>query len=171
MAPLVLRTKDLKASTGSAVRAITLPLLVAIEPSPAKSWHCQQPWWMNAALPLSTSAAKALVCQATAAASPNAAESKTVRRQCIVSPSARLREHIDQRRLAGLHHGNRFLDRRAEICRIGDRPFRPPSHRLRKLVIGNVGVHDAGADRRQVVANIGDAVTEVGEPLHVHDLL
>src|ERR1700685_4679202 len=110
MAPLVLRRKDLKASTGSAVRAITLPLLVAIEPSPAKSWHCQQPCWMNAALPLSASAASAVVCQATAAANASAVGSKMARRQCIASPSsARLREHIDQRRLAGLHHGDCFL--------------------------------------------------------------
>src|SRR3984885_13749588 len=171
MAPLVLRTNDLKASSGSAVRAMTLPLLVAIEPSPAKSWHGQQPCWMKAALPLSASAASAFVCQAATAASARATGSKAVRRQYIVTSSAWLREHIDQRRLAGFHHGDRFLDRRPKIRRIGDRPLRPPSHRLRELVIGNVGIHDAGADRRQIVADIGDAVTEVGELLHVHDLL
>jgi len=37
MGPLVVRTKAMNASSGSAVRAITRPLLVAIEPSPAKS--------------------------------------------------------------------------------------------------------------------------------------
>src|SRR5580693_5739840 len=173
--PLVVRTKALNASSGSAVRAITRPLLVAIEPSPAKSWHCQQPFLINAALPFWASpSARALpgeaaqAAKATAAAKTCAAATRT---KYMIISSPRLRHDIDQCRLAVLHHGDRFLDRGTEIGRVGDWSLRPPSHRLCEVVIGDVRVHDAGADRRKIVSGIGDAVAQIGEPLYVHRFL
>src|SRR5215472_5896262 len=84
---------------------------------------------------------------------------------------ARLRPDIEQRGLTGFHHGDRFSERRPELRRILDRPLRPPAHRLRKLVVLNVRVLDAGADWPQVVTEIGHAIAEVGQALEVHDLL
>src|SRR6266849_5157484 len=75
---------------------------------------------------------------------------------------ARLRPDIDQRRLARLHHGDRFLDRGAELRRILDRTLGPPAHRFRELVILDIRVLDAGADRTHVVAQARHAVAEVG---------
>ena len=59
IAPLVLRTNDLNASSGNAVSAITLLLLVATDPWPSKAWHCQQPLATKAFLPFSAEAANA----------------------------------------------------------------------------------------------------------------
>src|SRR5262245_21715312 len=86
-------------------------------------------------------------------------------------PLARLGPDIEQRRLAGFHHGNRFLDRRPELRRVLDRPLRPPAHRLRELVVLDVRVLDAGADWPHVVTKISHATAEVGQALDVHDLL
>src|SRR5262249_61570052 len=139
----------------------------------------QQPCWILAVLPSSAEAANAPPPPekppkrppksrpaASAAAGPNP-RTKPIDRP----PLARLGPDIDQRGLAGFHHGNRFLDHGPELRRILDRPFRPPAHRLRKLVVLDVRVLDAGADWPHVVTKISHAVAAVGQGLHVHDLL
>src|SRR5262249_56404715 len=103
---------------------------------------------------------------ASAAASPNP-RTKPIDRP----PLARLGPDIDQRGLTGFHHGNRFLDHGTELRRILDRPFRPPAHGFRELVILDVGIFDAGPDRTHVAAEARHAVAEVGQALHLHDLL
>src|SRR6476646_2782125 len=55
MPPLLVRTNDEKPSHGSGSGARTLPLLVMADPCPSKPWHCQQPYFTNAALPLAAS--------------------------------------------------------------------------------------------------------------------
>src|SRR4029450_1584950 len=84
---------------------------------------------------------------------------------------ARRRPHIAQPGLAGFHDGDGFLDRRPELRRILDRPLRPPAHGLGELVILDVGILDAGPDRTHVAAKARHAIAEVGQALHVHDLL
>src|SRR3954462_6525133 len=84
---------------------------------------------------------------------------------------ARLRPDVNERGLAGFHRRHRLLDRRPELGRILDRSFRPPAHRLRELMILDVRIHDAGADRAHVAAEAGDTVAEARHPLHVHQLL
>src|SRR5262245_39370106 len=84
---------------------------------------------------------------------------------------ARLRPNIDESRLARLHHRHRFLDRRSEFRGILDRSLRPPAHRLRELVVLDVRIHDAGANRPYIVAQICHSISEAGESLHMHELL
>ena len=57
MPVLLVRMNAEKPSHGSGSGASTLPLLVATEPWPSKPWHCQQPYLVNAALPLAASPA------------------------------------------------------------------------------------------------------------------
>src|SRR5262249_23448296 len=85
--------------------------------------------------------------------------------------SARLRPDVDQRGLAGFHGRHRLLDRGPELLGILDRPLRPPAHGFRELVILDVGIHDAGANRAEVVRRIGIAVAEARDPLHMHQFL
>src|SRR3954471_18951914 len=60
MARFVLRTKAENVSHGSGSGASTLPRLVTADPCPSKPWHCQQPYFVKLALPLTASpAAKA----------------------------------------------------------------------------------------------------------------
>src|SRR5947209_6702800 len=108
---------------------------------------------MNAAFPFSAEAANAPPQPKTRPAASTAGSSL-----------ARLRPDVEQRGLAGFHHRDRFLDRRSELGRILDRPLRPPTHGLRKLVVFDVRVLDAGADRPHVVAEISHAIAEVGQP-------
>src|SRR5207244_1712846 len=123
-----------------------------------------------AALPFSAEAANAPPqLKSRPAASATGPNPRTTR----IDPAslARLRPHIDQRGLAGFHHRDGFLDRRSELRRILDRPLRPPAHRLRELVIFDVGIFDAGPDWPHVSTMVSDAIAEVGQALDVHDLL
>src|SRR3954463_14049421 len=52
MPVLLVRINAEKPSHGSGSGASTLPLLVATDPCPSKPWHCQQPYFTKAALPL-----------------------------------------------------------------------------------------------------------------------
>src|SRR5262245_29209210 len=133
MARLVLRTKPENASYGSGSGASFLPWLVT-PPCPNVPWHCQQPYFMYAALPFSAEAAIAAPWLISAAATPTAAASDNSFKPMFAIPrSARLRPHVDQRGLARLHDLDRALQRSRKVGRILDRSRRPPAHRRRQL--------------------------------------
>src|SRR5262245_64898200 len=120
---------------------------------------------MKAAFPFSAEAANApLQLKSRPAASTTGPNARTTRIER--PPLARLRPHIDQRGLAGFHHGDRLLDCGSELRRILDRSLRPPAHGLRELVIFDVGIFDAGADRAHVAAKARQAIADVGGALH-----
>src|ERR1035437_10112827 len=167
MKRLVPRTKAEKVSNAIGSGASFKP---ATPPCPGTPCHCQQPCWTKAVLPFSAEAANAPPQPSTRPAA--SAASPTTRTQRIDKPPlTRLRPDIDQRRLAGLHDGDRFLDRGPELGRVLDRTLRPPAHGFRQLVILDVRVLDAGAGRAHIIAQARDAVVEVGQALDVHDLL
>src|SRR5262249_29215782 len=158
MARSVVRTNAVNASIGMGSGASFGPVT---PPWPWKPWQAQQPCWTYAALPFSAEAANAPphpnTTPAASAASPLQGTKRMDR-----SSLPRLGPDIDQRGLAGLHGGDRLLDGGPELGGILDRPLRPPAHRFRELVILDVGVLDAGADRTHVAAPAGHAVAEIG---------
>src|SRR5215831_3932388 len=162
MARSVVRTNAVNASIGMGSGASFGPVT---PPCPWKPWQAQQPCWTYAALPFSAEAANAPPQPNTRPAA-SAASPLTRTKRMDRSSLPRLGPDIDQRGLAGLHGGDRLLDGGPELGGILDRPFGPPAHRFRKLVI-----LDAGADRTHVAAQAGHAVAEVGQALDVHDLL
>src|SRR5260221_5823038 len=169
MARLVSRTNAENVSQGNGSGASTLPALVIAEPCPCVPWHCQQPYLMKPALPFAASPAANAEPDARATAPAAAAASATrtiVRVICLCSRSARLRPDVDESRLAGLHGRHCFLDRGSDLLRILDRALGPPAERLRELVVLDVGIHDAGADRTHVVAEARDAISAARQPLH-----
>ena len=85
----------------------------------------------------------------------------------MLSSTSGLRDDVDQRRLALLDDGERALQRRAEILRVGDRPLRVHAHALRDLR----EVHVRLVDRRADVPARDAALVAVGHPLDVHHLL
>src|SRR6185436_499498 len=103
--PLELRTKTLNASSGIGFGASVLP---AAPPCPTSPWHCQQPFFMKAALPLAASAASAGVV-----ARPR--RSNTLSGKRIGLSLARLGPHVEERGRPGLHHLDRFTQRRGEL--------------------------------------------------------
>src|SRR5262249_26274471 len=125
---------------------------------------------MKATLPFSAEAANAPPQPSTKPAA-SAASPLTRTTRIEKPPLPRLRPDVDQRRLAGLHHGDRLLDRGPELGGILYWSLRPPAHRLRELVILDVGILDAGADRAHVAAQVRNTVAEVGQALDVHHLL
>src|SRR5690348_1396205 len=122
------------------------------------------PFW---ALPLGGVAARTVfgvVCRGRASAgiggratpSKAAAKRELPREYFIVVPFlssyvflCRLRDGIEQCRLALLDHGERALDSRAHLTGIFDRPFGIPSHGLRELGEINRGVVDLRWDCRR----------------------
>src|SRR3984893_525794 len=59
---------------------------------------------------------------------------------------ARLRHHVDERRLAALDYSNSALNSRCEICGIGNRPLGVHTHALRQFCEIDVRFGDCGAD-------------------------
>src|SRR5262245_16389606 len=163
----VVRTNAVNASIGMGSGASFGPVT---PPCAWKPWQAQQPCWTYAALPFSADAANAAPQPNTRPAA-SAASPLTRTKRMDRSSLPRLRPDIDERWLTDLHRGDRLLDGGPELGGILDRPLRPPAHRFRKLVILDVGVLDAGADRTHVAAQAGHAVAEVGQALDVHDLL
>src|SRR4051812_10092898 len=162
MARLLLRTKAFIASSGIGLGASFGPVT---PPWPTKPWHCQQPCCTKAFLPFSALPAAA------AGFAAKAARAAAVNRKRIALSLARLRPHVEKGGLAGLHDLHRFPERRSELRGVLDRALRPPAHRFGELVVLDVGVLNAGADRSHVAAEVRGAVAEVGEALHVHHFL
>src|SRR5215470_20177378 len=108
-------------------------------PCPSVPWHCQQPCCMKATLPFSAEAANAPP-QPSKRPAANATGPRTRTKRIDETSLARLRPDIEQRRLPGLHHGHRLLERRAELGRILDRTLGPPAHGFRELVVLDVRV-------------------------------
>src|SRR5262245_716115 len=133
----VVRTNAVNASIGIGSGASFGPVT---PPCAWKPWQAQQPCWTYAALPFSAEAANAAPQPNTRPAASAASPLPRTKRMDRLLP--RLGPDIDQRRLAGLHGGDRLLDGGAELGGILDRPFRPPAHRFRQLVILDVGVLD-----------------------------
>src|SRR5580692_5672532 len=136
------------------------------------------PFW---ALPLGGVAARTVfgvVCRGHAGAglgvrakpSKAAAKREPPREYFIVVPFfmflCRLRDGIEQCRLALLDHGERTLDGRAHLTGIFDWPFGVPSHGLRELGEINRRVVDLRRDRRR--ADV--AVFPAGASLDLHKL-
>src|SRR5262249_58466205 len=130
-------------------------------PRPGRRGRPQRPCWPRGPFPFAAGAPtpppQPNTTPAASAASP-LTRTKRMNRSSL----PRLGPDIDQRGLAGLHRGDRLLDGGPELGGILDRPFRPPAHRFRKLVILDVGVLDAGADRTHVAAQARHAVAGVG---------
>src|SRR5215469_6713151 len=85
--------------------------------------------------------------------------------------STRLRPDVYKSWLTGPNYCHCFPDCRSKLCWILDWSLRPPAHRLCEFMIFDVRIHDAGANWPQIIAQICNAIAEVGEPLHVHELL
>src|SRR5262249_26012107 len=71
---------------------------------------------------------------------------------------SRLCDHIEERRLAALDHGDGARERGTESLRLLDRTLGPHAHRLRELGVVDVRIGDGGADMSAVDA----AVAPVG---------
>src|SRR6185369_16367437 len=87
----------------------------AMVPCPTVPWHSKQPFFMKMRLPLSA---------LPVASCAKAADASTIAARRIVfmaSSLAGLRNYVDQRGLATLHHCDGVLDRGTQILRIGDR--------------------------------------------------
>src|ERR1700704_3843401 len=105
---------------------------------------------MNSVLPFSAEAACAAACPRMRPPA-RAAILHTLRRTDITSPSTRLRNDVDQRRLAALDDFDRALERGFEFGRVADRRGCPPAHRFGELGIVDIRVFDPGADRPHVL--------------------
>src|SRR5262245_44686441 len=130
----VVRTNAVNASIGMGSGASFGPVT---PPCAWKPWQAQQPCWTYATLPFSAEAANAAPQPNTRPGARPPAHSHE--RNAWTGLLPRLGPDIDQRRLAGLHGGDRLLDGGAELGAILDRSFRPPAHRFRQLVILDVG--------------------------------
>src|SRR5690348_16060858 len=102
--------------------------------------------WPALALPdAACSSAEAAVASAASAPASTANVRMLIIPLCAL---ASLRYDIDEHRLAALHHRDRALQHRAELCRIGHRALGVNAEALRHLGEVDIGMSDFGADMR-----------------------